>query len=331
MWDSLRVVLVVGGCCLIASIFLIMVMMVFKSIVVGLVEPFDQSKAETFNRIQLHDFSREISKALKKGRKTLKKPTETNTWTNNQKQSSVFVIDFDEDLTCSGAEQFGCMVSYLLGIVEVDDQVFIRVRSPGGTVTGYSLAAEHLKRLYMNNTHVTASIDQVGASGGYWVACVANKIIAAPNADIGSIGVAVDFPNIYRLLRVIGVRFHSFHAGTRKRMISPFKKIDQEGTEWMKQKLERYHEMFKAHVKKYRPDVDIASVATGDSWPAEEALALKLVDQIGTGQEALWNLHSMGHHLYTVTYSKKHSPLETFVRASVQVIMETIYKQTDAF
>ena len=176
----------------------------------------------------------------------------------------------------------------------------LRLQSPGGTVTGYGLAAAEILRLRERKIKVIASVDQVAASGGYMMACAADRIVAAPFAVVGSIGVVAPVPNLHRLLKRNEIDFEEMTAGEFKRSVSLLGEITPAGREHFRGKLEDTHGAFKHFVQQCRPNVDIDQVANGDHWLASEALALGLVDELSTGDEYLFRARD-GARLYEVS------------------------------
>ena len=168
------------------------------------------------------------------------------------------------------------------------DEVVLRVESPGGTVTGYGLAAAEIMRLTGRKVKVTVSVDQVAASGGYLMACAADRIVAAPFALIGSIGVVAQIPNLHRLLKRNDIDYEEMTAGEYKRSVSILGEITPQGREHFRGKLDATHEAFKRFVQERRPGLDIAKVGDGDVWLASEALGLGLVDALATSDELLF-------------------------------------------
>lgn len=92
-------------------------------------------------------------------------------------------------------------MSTIIGVAKPEDEVLVRLESPGGMVHGYGLAASQLLRLKQHGIKLTVAVDKVAASGGYMMACVADTIVAAPFAILGSVGVVAQIPNIHRLLK----------------------------------------------------------------------------------------------------------------------------------
>jgi serine protease SohB len=185
----------------------------------------------------------------------------------------------------------------------------IRIESPGGTVTGYGLAAAEILRLRDRKINVTASVDQVAASGGYMMACAADRIVAAPFAIVGSIGVVAPVPNLHRLLKKNEIDFEEITAGEFKRTVSVLGEITPAGREHFREKLDTTHQAFKDHVAQCRPNVDLARVANGDYWLAREALALGLVDEIMTGDELLFRSRDSAR-LYEVSTEARKTLLQ---------------------
>ncbi|HEY1944172.1 MAG TPA: protease SohB [Roseiarcus sp.] len=201
----------------------------------------------------------------------------------------VFVLAFKGDVRAHAVRRLGAEIDAVITAARPEvDEVVLRIESPGGTVTGYGLAAAQVMRLRERKIRVTASVDQVAASGGYLMACAADAIVAAPFAMIGSIGVVAQVPNLNRLLKRNDIDFEEMTAGEFKRSVSMLGEITPAGREHFRGKLDATHEAFKTFVAQRRPSLDIARVANGDVWLATEALDLGLVDALSTGDELLF-------------------------------------------
>ena len=214
---------------------------------------------------------------------------------------SVFVMDFCGDMKASAVDGLSEMVTAILQVAKPDDEVILRLESPGGVVHGYGLAAAQLMRLRARNIYLTIAIDKVAASGGYMMACVANKIIAAPFAIIGSIGVIVQLPNFHRLLKDKKVDFEQHTAGEFKRTITVFGENTAAGREKLQEEIEAVHELFKKIIQEHRQHLDIKKVATGEHWYGQQALGLQLIDEIKTSDDLLLAANENAT-LYEVSY-----------------------------
>lgn len=212
-------------------------------------------------------------KSLKQKEKQLKSLTE-----------HLFIIDFKGDIHASGVTTLRKEIDLILEIIQENDQVLLRIDSRGGTVIGYGLVASQIHRLRQANIHLTIAIDQIAASGGYLVASLANEIIAAPFACIGSIGVAYEIPNIHNLLNSYGIEYKQVTAGQYKRTLSVFGKNTKDGEAKVQSDVEMTHELFKNYISQYR-DLDIETVATGETWPAMIAHEKGLVDRLLSSDE----------------------------------------------
>ena len=222
----------------------------------------------------------------------------------------IYVLAFKGDMRASAVKRLGAEIDAVLIAARPEtDEALIRIESPGGTVTGYGLAAAEILRLRERKIKVTASVDQVAASGGYMMACAADRIVAAPFAVVGSIGVVAPVPNLHRLLQKNQIDFEEMTAGEFKRTVSVLGEITPAGREHFRGKLDATHDAFKAHVAQCRPNVDIAQVANGDYWLAREALPLGLVDEIMTGDDLLFRARD-GARLYEVTTEARKNLLE---------------------
>ena len=199
----------------------------------------------------------------------------------------VYVLTFIGNIMASEVEQLREQISFLLQIAQPADEIVVRITSPGGAVPQYGLASSQLERLKQAGLRCVVCVDTVAASGGYMMASVADKIIAAPFAIIGSIGVVAGIPNFHRVLQKNEVDYHLFTAGQYKRTVTPFSEVTDEGTQKMQDDLTAIHEAFKQHIKDGRPDVDIEAIATGEYWLASQAKEKGLVDEIMTSDDYL--------------------------------------------
>lgn len=217
---------------------------------------------------------------------------------------NVFVVNFNGDIKASSVHGLSESINAILNIATPKDEVVVRLESPGGMVPGYGLGAAQLMRLRDHQIPLTITVDKVAASGGYLMACTANKILAAPFAFIGSIGVVIQMPNFNRALKnkQIDVEMHT--AGEYKRTITMFGENTDEGREKLHEELTQIHDQFKDLIIKHRPQVDLAKIATGEYWLAEQAKKLLLVDEIKTSDEYLLTL-APNANIYEISFEQR--------------------------
>ncbi|GAB5449852.1 MAG: protease SohB [Halioglobus sp.] len=215
----------------------------------------------------------------KEAKKARKKGVEDE---SDARRKRLYVFNFDGDIRASATDNLREEISVVLSQVGAGDEILIRVESPGGVVHGYGLAASQLQRIRDADVPLTIAVDKVAASGGYMMACVANHIIAAPFAVIGSIGVLAQLPNFHRLLKKMDIDFELLTAGEYKRTLTIFGENTDKGREKFLQELEETHQLFKAFVSSNRPQLDIARVATGEVWYGQQAVEQGLVDELQT-------------------------------------------------
>ncbi|CAI3101660.1 putative protease SohB [Acinetobacter calcoaceticus] len=244
----------------------------------------------TASRLELLQLAQQLAKEAKIRRK------------NNQK---IFVLDFKGDIQASAVENIREEITLILATAKAGrDRVVVRLESPGGMVHGYGLAAAQLVRLRDAGFHLTICVDKVAASGGYMMACIANEIITAPFAIVGSIGVVAQVPNFNRLLKQHNVDFELYTAGQYKRTVTMFGENTPEGKAKFEEELQQTHVLFKHFVEKYRPQLNVDKVATGEHWYGEDALNLNLVDKLQTSDEYLLALLTQ-HDVYVINTRKK--------------------------
>ncbi len=198
-----------------------------------------------------------------------------------------FVLDFKGDIAATQVEQLRQEVTALLAVATKKDEVIVRIESPGGSVNGYGLAAAQLQRIRDKHIPLTACIDQVAASGGYLMACVANRIIAAPFAIVGSIGVVAQLPNFHRWLKKNNIDVELLTAGEYKRTLTLLGENTDAGRKKFQSDLEKIHTIFRNYILSNRQTLNIDEVATGEHWLASDALSLGLVDHLQTSADYL--------------------------------------------
>lgn len=206
---------------------------------------------------------------------------------SKKKEKRIFVLDFDGDIKASAVKHLREEISTIISTANKDDEVVVRLESGGGMVHGYGLAAAQLVRLKEAGLTLTICVDKIAASGGYMMACVADKILAAPFAVVGSIGVVSQMPNFNKWLKKHDIDYEMFTAGEYKRTVTMFGENDDEDRAKYTEELEQTHQLFKHFVTTYRPELDLAKVANGDHWYGEDALKLNLVDELSTSDAYL--------------------------------------------
>ena len=219
--------------------------------------------------------------AFKKKQKSIKNKKRDDT------KPKSYLINFDGDIKASAVTHLRDEITAILRVARKNDTVLLRLESAGGTLHGYGLAASQLERLKNEGLHLTVLVDKIAASGGYLMACVADEIIAAPFAIVGSIGVVAQLPNFNRLLKKNDVDFELLTAGKHKRSLTMFGENTEQGREKFQADIDIAHEVFKEYVSKNRKDIDIEKIATGEYWQATNAITLGLVDRLATSDDVI--------------------------------------------
>lgn len=254
---------------------------------------------------------KQLKKRLaKKAKQALKEKSKSK-----EQQKRVFVLDFDGDIKASAVKHLREEISALISSAKEGDEVVVRLESGGGMVPGYGLAAAQLARLKEAGMSLTICVDKIAASGGYMMACVADKIIAAPFAVIGSIGVVSQIPNFNKWLKKHDIDYEMFTAGEYKRTVTIFGENDDDDRAKYKEELEQTHKLFKHFVNTYRPQLDLEKVANGEHWYGEDALHLNLVDELMTSDSYLLQLMEQ-HEVYALQSRQKPTLAEKLGLAS---------------
>lgn len=257
-----------------------------------------ESMANTLNN---HILSK---KAVKEKLKALKKRHKAEAQGKTSRHRRMFVLNFHGDIRASALSSLRQEITAILTVATPEDEVVVRLDSPGGMVTTYGLAASQLLRIKDKGLKLTVAVDKVAASGGYLMACVADHIIAAPFAIVGSIGVVAQLPNFHRLLNKNEIDFEQFTAGEYKRTVTLFGENTDKGRQKLQEEIEETHGLFKEFVSTHRSVLDIPQVATGEHWYGTQALELKLVDELRTSDDYLLEA-SQTTELFEVNYASK--------------------------
>ena len=229
----------------------------------------------------------------------------------------VYVLDFKGSMDAHEVASLREEVTAVLAVATPQDQVVVRLESPGGVVHGYGLAASQLQRLREKQIPLTVAVDKVAASGGYMMACVADKIVAAPFSIIGSIGVVAQIPNFNRFLKNKEIDIELHTAGQYKRTLTLLGENTEEGRQKFREDLNETHHLFKDFVHRMRPTLDIEQVATGEHWYGVQAQEKGLVDEVGTSDDLLLNLME-GRELVGVRFAQRKRLLDRFTNSAAE-------------
>ncbi len=238
-----------------------------------------------------------------------------------ERRKRIYVLDFDGDIKASAADELRETVTAVLTIAEPQDEVVVKLESGGGMVHSYGLASSQLARITNKSIPLTVCVDKVAASGGYMMACVADKILAAPFAIVGSIGVVAQIPNFHKVLKKYDVDYEMLTAGKYKRTLTMLGENTDEGRAKFVEDLEDTHVLFKEFVSGHRKQVDVEDVATGEIWFGSRALDKKLIDEVSTSDEYLYEL-AQASDLFEVSFEQKKS-LPEKLGISVSVAVES--------
>jgi len=276
--------------------------------------------AETKEHVQREVLSKKEFKKIQKAQKKAAKDEQ------EQSRKRVFVLRFVGNIKASATKYLRDEVSAILSVADKSDEVVLCLENAGGLVHEHGFAASQLTRFKQHELGLTIVVDKVAASGGYMMACVADKVVAAPFSVIGSIGVIAQMPNFSRLLDKNGIDFEMIKAGENKRTITMFGKNTDEDRVKFTEQIEDTHELFKDFIHEQRASVDLAKVATGEHWYGRRALELNLVDELMTSDDYLWQLSATAD-IYEVSHIVPKS-LSEKVMGSAQLVIDRVLTAT---
>lgn len=266
------------------------------------------AKQVLLDKNALKKLAKEQKKEAKAKNKAKNKAKITEQGEESEK-SRLYVIDFKGSMDANEVEHLREEITAILCVANKEDEVLVRLESGGGVVHGYGLAASQLQRIKEKGLKLTIAVDKVAASGGYMMACVADKLLASQFAYIGSIGVLAQLPNFNKLLKKNDIEFEQHTAGEFKRTLTVFGENNDEGRAKFKEEIEEIHVLFKDFVQSQRPDMDIDKVATGEYWPGIKAKSLGLIDDITTSDDYILS-HYPAREIFSVKYAVKKNVAE---------------------
>ncbi|GAA0347119.1 protease SohB [Bowmanella denitrificans] len=283
-------------------------------------ERLDELTQHAKQMILSKDEWKQQEKALKKQKKQEQKKNKSEP---DEPKPNLFVVDFKGSMDAHEVDSLREEVTAILCIAKPQDEVLVRLESGGGVVHGYGLAASQLQRLRDADIKLTVAVDKVAASGGYMMACVADKVIASKFAIIGSIGVIAQLPNFNKLLKKHDIDWEQHTAGEFKRTLTVFGENNEAGRQKFREELEEVHKLFKGFVQQHRSELELDKVATGEYWYGVQALELKLVDALQTSDDFLLKANQ-DKKIFQVKYSRKKNLMEKLGKAASLAIESSI-------
>ena len=262
-------------------------------------------------------------------RKKIKKESKNKNAFNPKNKRKVYVVNFEGNIAASAVDNLREEITAILSVANKKDEIVVKLESSGGMVHSYGLASSQLDRIKKAKLKLTICVDKVAASGGYMMACVGDKIIAAPFAIVGSIGVVAQMPNFNKLLKKHDIDFELLTAGEHKRTLTLFGKNTDKGREKFIEELNETHELFKEYVSKRRPNVDINKSASGEIWFGSRAKELSLVDEISTSDEYICSCFNSAK-VFEIKFVRKQKLLQRVggsVEASITRIAEKLWSR----
>ncbi len=287
----------------------------------SLLDPFAQKMARKEEKKRRKAEDKAAKKAAKLAAKGVGQVDHPEASDQDAVEKRCFVLEFEGDMNASAVENLREEVTAVLMVAKEHDEVVVKIESPGGVVHGYGLAASQLARIRDKNIQLTVSVDMVAASGGYMMACIANRIIAAPFALVGSVGVLAQIPNFSRLLKKNDIDVELHTAGEYKRTLTMFGENTEAGREKFRQELEEVHTLFKEFVAEHRPQVELEQIATGEAWYGKRAIDLALIDELMTSDEYLLKA-SQHAKVFEVKFKRPQKPIDKLLQRAARLFSE---------
>ena len=313
------------------GLFLLKTLTVVISIIVILSFALSSKKSKSEGNLVVTNVNKELDNLennIKQNilnKKDFKKYIKDKKKNNIVAEKKLFILDFKGNIKASEIVSLRREISGILLSYKKGDEVILRLENSGGTVHEHGLAASQLKRIKDKKIPLTICVDKVAASGGYMMACVANKIVSSPFAIIGSIGVLAQVPNFNKLLKNKGIDFEQHTAGNYKRTVTMFGKNTEKDRKKLGEQLEDIHLLFKDFIVSQRKNIDIEKVATGEYWYGKSALKLNLIDEIMTSDEYILSIKDK-FNIFHIKYKPVTSFADKISKVSSKVVNKLFYK-----
>ena len=313
------------------GLFLLKTLTVVISIIVILSFALSSKKSKSEGNLVVTNVNEELDNLENNIKKNILNKKDFKNYIKNKKKNNkiaekkLFILDFKGNIKASEIVSLRREISGILLSYKKGDEVILRLENSGGTVHEHGLAASQLKRIKDKKIPLTICVDKVAASGGYMMACVANKIVSSPFAIIGSIGVLAQVPNFNKLLKNKGIDFEQHTAGNYKRTVTMFGKNTEKDRKKLGEQLEDIHLLFKDFIMSQRKNIDIEKVATGEYWYGKSALKLNLIDEIMTSDEYILSIKDK-FNIFHIKYKPVTSFADKISKVSSKIVNKLFYK-----
>lgn len=313
------------------GLFLLKTLTVVISIIVILSFALSSKKSKSEGNLVVTNVNEELDNLENNIKKNILNKKDFKNYIKDKKKNNkiaekkLFILDFKGNIKASEIVSLRREISGILLSYKKGDEVILRLENSGGTVHEHGLAASQLKRIKDKKIPLTICVDKVAASGGYMMACVANKIVSSPFAIIGSIGVLAQVPNFNKLLKNKGIDFEQHTAGNYKRTVTMFGKNTEKDRKKLGEQLEDIHLLFKDFIMSQRKNIDIEKVATGEYWYGKSALKLNLIDEIMTSDEYILSIKDK-FNIFHIKYKPVTSFADKISKVSSKIVNKLFYK-----
>jgi protease-4 len=204
----------------------------------------------------------------------------------NYSRDHVAIININGEISSNGPVNVENIIPYVEKAIKNDvcQGIILKINSPGGSATQSKIIFDEINKFKkINGKKIYAVIEDVGASGGYYIAASGDIIFANASSIVGSIGVRLDSFNVTSLMKKLGIESQVISSGKDKTMLDPFSKLTEEHRLHLEALLTSIHDQFINDIQKSRSNkIDENNVFTGLFWTGTEALKIGLIDEIAS-------------------------------------------------
>ena len=241
----------------------------------------------------------------------------------NYSKDHVAIINIDGEISSNGPVNVESIIPHIEKAINNNAciGIILKINSPGGSATQSKIIFDEINKFKkINDKKIYTVIEDVGASGGYYIAASGNMIFANASSIVGSIGVRLDSFNITSLMEKLGIESQVISSGKDKTMLDPFSKLTKQHKLHLEILLKSIHDQFINDIQKSRSGkIDKNNVFTGLFWTGTEALKIGLIDEIASiydVNEKYFNSSEL------VTYNREDNFFKDLMKAAIRISLD---------
>ena len=241
----------------------------------------------------------------------------------NYSKDHIAIINIDGEISSNGPVNVESIIPHIKKAVNNDAclGIILKINSPGGSATQSKIIFDEINKFKkINDKKIYTVIEDVGASGGYYIAASGDMIFANASSIVGSIGVRLDSFNVISLMEKLGIESQVISSGKDKTMLDPFSKLTEQHRLHLETLLASIHDQFISDIQKSRSNkINENKVFTGLFWTGTEALKIGLIDEIASVYDVN---EKYFNNTGLVTYNKEDNFFKDLMKTAIEISLD---------